>query len=94
MNKSGNMFLINPAPHLCQECACEHEPEMPHNRQSLFYQVKFKMEHGRDATWKDAMAHCPEDVRVRWVEAMKMTFSEKKEPKAAKLFAKFLEEIE
>lgn len=64
------MFLLPPARHLCQTCGTDHEAVAPHNAQSLFYQTKFYMEHGRAATWLDAMAHCAEPVRTTWRDAL------------------------
>jgi len=66
----GVMTLLPPAPHLCQECATDHEPHLPHNAQSLFYGMKFKIEHGRDPTWADAMAHCSDEMKKLWTEAL------------------------
>lgn len=60
------MMLLPPKPGVCQECATDHDPEMPHNKQSLYYQTKFQMEHGRAATWEDAMAHCSDEVKEAW----------------------------
>lgn len=57
------MMLVPPLPHLCRECAEDHPPEHPHNAHSLYYQTKFQMEHGRAATWADAIAHCPDDIK-------------------------------
>ena len=60
-------FALMPAPAgTCQECAVDHDPEQPHNQQSLFYQYKFYNEHGRWPTWKDAMEHCSEDIKAFW----------------------------
>lgn len=66
-----SMMLLPPRPDVCQECAVDHDPRLPHNQQSLYYQTKFHIEHGRGATWSDAMAHCSDDVRERWIEALK-----------------------
>lgn len=60
------MFLLPPAKHLCQECAHDHKPDAPHNAQTMFYQVKFKMDHGREPTWADAWAHCTPKVQDAW----------------------------
>jgi len=60
------MMLLPPEPHLCQECATDHEPTAPHNPQSMYYEVKFRMEHGRAPTWEDAMAHCSDEVKAQW----------------------------
>lgn len=67
-----SMMLLPPKPDVCQECAVKHDPRLPHNQQSLYYQMKSKMEHGRDATWNDAMAHCTDDVKERWIEGLKI----------------------
>ena len=67
-----SMILLPPRADVCQECAVDHDPRLPHNQQSLYYQMKFKIEHGRDATWNDAMAHCTDDVKERWIEGLKI----------------------
>lgn len=54
----------------CPDCAVFHDPEMPHNPASMYYQVKFLMAHGRDAKWSDAMAHCTDAVKAYWKEAL------------------------
>lgn len=67
---ASSMMLLPPAKHLCQECAHEHTPDLPHNQQSMFYQVKFQKEHGRSATWEDAMAHCSDKMKQDWRRVM------------------------
>lgn len=67
---SGRMFLLPPAADRCQTCAAEHEPELPHNAHSLYYQTAFNMEHGRAPTWIDAMEHCSEEMRAVWTTAL------------------------
>ena len=64
------MIGITPAG-ICPECAVEHDPEQPHNRDSLEYQYKFYDQHGRWPTWADAMAHCPEEVKKIWTQELK-----------------------
>lgn len=64
------MMLLPPHPSKCQVCAVEHAAEQPHNAQSLFYQVKFHMENGRDANWADAMAHCEPQMKDFWTAAL------------------------
>lgn len=61
------MKLIPPPAHVCQECAVPHDPAWPHDPESLFYQVKFYMGHGREPTWKDSAAHCTDEVRADWL---------------------------
>jgi hypothetical protein len=51
----------------CPECAVKHEPDQPHNQQSLFYQYNFYNEHGRWPTWDDAMSHCSDEMKGLWV---------------------------
>ncbi len=68
--KEMSMALLPPASHLCQVCAIDHDPEQPHNAQSLYYQTKFNMEHGRAATWQDAMEHCSDEVKAAWNERL------------------------
>lgn len=64
------MQLLPPAPGRCQECAVDHPPELPHDATSLYYQTKFNMEHGRGATWADAMAHCTDEMKDAWTESL------------------------
>lgn len=65
-----DFMLMPPAPHLCQECATKHAPELPHNRDSMFYGVKYQKEHDRAPTWADAMAHCTDEMKAFWVSAL------------------------
>jgi len=67
---TGSMMLLPPAKHLCQTCAHDHAPEAPHNAHSMYFQVAFKMQHGRDPTWSDAWAHCAPDVQAKWKSAL------------------------
>lgn len=59
--------LMPAAPGKCPECATEHPEHMPHNRHSLFYQMKFFFEHQRWPTYADASAHCTEEMRDMWL---------------------------
>jgi len=65
------MTLLPPRPDHCQECATKHEPDLPHNAQSLYYGTKFQMEHKRSPTWTDAMAHCTPEMKKIWVEELR-----------------------
>lgn len=40
------MMLLPPAPGMCQECAADHAADEPHGRDSLYYQYRFRSEHG------------------------------------------------
>lgn len=64
--RHGAVLLGNTPEGTCPMCAVKHEPEMPHNRDSLCYQYKFYDQHGRWPTWADAMAHCAPEVKAIW----------------------------
>lgn len=68
--KHGMTLLGKTPPGTCPMCATAHDPEMPHNQQSLAYQYKFYDLHGRFPTWADAMAHCSDEVKAVWREAL------------------------
>ena len=54
----------------CPECGVKHDPEQPRNKDSLCYQYKFYDKNGRFPTWKDAMQHCPDAVKIFWIEEL------------------------
>lgn len=58
--------IIPPRPGTCPECAVDHDRTMPHNRDSLYYQMRFRQRNGRFPTWADAMAHCSDMVKAYW----------------------------
>ena len=66
-----DMTLLPPAKDVCQECAVKHDPEQPHNRDSLFYQCKFYQQYNRWPTWTDAMAHCSPEIQAYWSDALR-----------------------
>lgn len=55
-----------PPPSKCPLCATEHGPTSAHDATSLHYMMRFRLAHGRDATWADAIAHCPQRIRKLW----------------------------
>jgi hypothetical protein len=63
--------LLPPPKGTCPECARKHDPNMPHDAQSLYYQYKYYHDHGTWPGWKEAMAHCTEEVKKLWTEALK-----------------------
>ena len=67
----GVMMLLPAAEGTCPMCATEHDPDWPHNGQSLFYNMRFKMKHGREPTWADALAHCSPAMQSAWREKLK-----------------------
>jgi hypothetical protein len=54
----------------CPECATVHDPALPHNQQSLFWQYSFREQHGRWPTWEDAMSHCTPEMKLQWTRAL------------------------
>ena len=60
------MLLLPPKKGTCPICAVRHEPEMPHNQQSMYYQYRFYGVRGRWPTWADAIAHCSEEMQDEW----------------------------
>lgn len=54
----------------CEMCCVKHEEGQPHDRQSLTYQYKFYDLNGRWPTWADAMAHCNEETKIIWTNAL------------------------
>ena len=71
MKKIGDFMLLPPAKDVCQECAVKHAPEEPHDATSLYYQYSFKAEHGRWPGWKEAMAHCSEEMKLIWTKELR-----------------------
>ena len=63
---SKKFVLSSPRSGLCQTCAARHDPQDPHDPDSLYYQVQFYQEHGQYPTWRDAMAHCFAEVKTAW----------------------------
>lgn len=62
--------LLPPPPGVCRSCAVDHEPELPHDQTSLYWQYRFYRDAGRWPTWDDAMAHCTDEVKAMWKKAM------------------------
>lgn len=64
------VVIFPPKPGTCRECAVKHDPAYPHNRDSLYYQMRFQQKHRRFPTWADAMAHCSEAMKAAWREGL------------------------
>lgn len=62
-----NWQLLPPRPGLCQKCGRDHEADMPHDARSLTYQYWFYLQHKRWPCWADAMAHCSEEMKAKWI---------------------------
>lgn len=72
LNDIHGMTLLGRTPEgTCPECAVKRTPEQPHNRDSLAYQYKFYDQRGRWPTWADAMAHCSDDTKEYWKQALR-----------------------
>lgn len=69
--KDVEMMLLPPKEGTCPICATAHEPEMPHNQQSLYYQYRFYGIRGRWPTWADAVAHCTDEMKQYWEQALR-----------------------
>jgi hypothetical protein len=61
-----NFGILPPKPGHCSVCGVAHEPAIPHNAQSLYYQYAFYGEFGRWPTWADAVAHCSDEMQALW----------------------------
>lgn len=67
----GKMVIPAPKDGACRICGEIHGRGEAHNRDSLLYQHKFRMNHGRYPTWEDAMEHCSLTVKKRFCERLK-----------------------
>jgi hypothetical protein len=65
-HKSAAWNVPPPAPDKCQVCAVKHDPDQPHNAQSLYYNMTFSGMVGRAPTWADALAHCDGATKQAW----------------------------
>ncbi len=66
----GSWKLLPAKAGTCEECGRNHPPEQPHDKDSLYYQIRFQATHGRGAQWSDAVAHCPPEVKRYWKEEL------------------------
>lgn len=62
--------LMPPPAGACQVCARKHDPLLPHDKTSLYYQYAFYGALGRWPTWADACAHCDPEVTEQWKKAL------------------------
>jgi hypothetical protein len=63
-------MIIPPNDKKCPICAVEHHVDNPHDATSFYYRFLFKNQYGREATWSDAMLHCPGEIRRDWTERL------------------------
>jgi len=65
-------FKMMPTRHgTCPECGIAHPKEYPHKQNSLAYQYSFYNDHGRFPTWEDALSHCDEEMKAKWIKSLK-----------------------
>ena len=62
--------VIPPLPGSCRICATKHSKEEPHDRDSLYYQNWFIKRNKRFPTWEDAMSHCSEEVKKKYIKKL------------------------
>ena len=62
--------VVPPSPGTCPICATNHDPGEPHDRDSLYYQNWFRKKYRRFPTWEDAMSHCEENTRARFIKRL------------------------
>lgn len=58
--------VIPPGVGRCPVCAAKHVQTAPHDRSSLYYQIRFYRKHRRFPTWEDAMAHLSPGMQAIW----------------------------
>lgn len=68
--KIGAFTLLPAADGKCPDCATAHDPQLPHNQQSMFWQYRFYGVHDRWPTWADAIAHCEDHIAEKWINAL------------------------
>ena len=53
----GDWVMLKPGKGKCLICAAEHDPNLPHDSTSIYYQMTFKME------------HCTDEMKEMWLSA-------------------------
>lgn len=56
----------------CRVCGCRHDPDQPHNVNSIYYRMAFYLKHGRMPTIADAIKHCPAVIKQEALQALKL----------------------
>jgi hypothetical protein len=74
--EGGGLLMLPGPPGTCEWCHVKHDPEHPHNQQSLPYRMKFHTINGRCPTWSDAMAHCSTDLQKLWRKKIREVMTE------------------
>lgn len=64
-NERSNPLLVQlGSPPVCPECGAEHWPQQPHDPTTAKYQAEFMKKHGRRPTWRDAVSHCSDELKM------------------------------
>ena len=58
--------LLAPGKNKCPICADRHSDREPHNRNSLYYQVKFRRKYHRFPQWDDTLAGLNQMMQAYW----------------------------
>lgn len=64
------MMLLPPHPDACQVCARKHQPDQPHDAQSLYWHTARRLQGLPPPTWADALEHVAPEVREAWVAGL------------------------
>lgn len=67
---SEGLRLLPVAEGLCVQCATKHRILNPHNFWSMYYKMRFRIQHGRDATQADCVAHLSKTTQSVYREAL------------------------
>lgn len=70
MSETFKMLLLPAKKGTCALCCVDHSEEFPHDQSSMFYKVRFALEHGRQPTWADAVAHTDDEMMKFWKESL------------------------
>ena len=62
--------ILPAAPGTCPVCATSHNPDYPHNLQSLYYQMSFMQVNDRWPTLVDSMQHCTDEIKQKWCQSL------------------------
>mgnify|MGYP007101829450 CR=1 FL=1 len=62
--------VVPPRPGSCPVCATMHKPKEPHDRDSLYYQNWFRKRYRRFPNWEDAMAHCDDNTKEKFIRQL------------------------
>jgi hypothetical protein len=66
--KPKKLTILPPAQHLDQKWPVAQKEMEAHNAQSLYYAFWFNDTDVRSPTWRDAIAHCPDDIKEAWAK--------------------------